>query len=70
MLKPHWITIFTKVSGRFIFLSSRTRQISQKQSFPDSGKKPCDIREKRTSQYKETPFIERKDYTTNLFLFL
>ena len=25
---------------------------------------------KRTSQYKETPFIERKDYTTSLFLFL
>ena len=25
---------------------------------------------KRTSQYKETPFIEMKDYTTSLVLFL
>ena len=37
--------IFTKVSGRLIFANKRIRQISPRQSFPDSDKKPREIRE-------------------------
>lgn len=38
MLKPRWITIFTKVSCRFIFPNRRIKQISQKQRFLEPEK--------------------------------